>query len=176
MVSTSNDFAYALFSLAVENGKLKEFKNDLDCVKAVFSDNPDYVILLSSPSLSKAERTALIEKAFDKKVCELVKNFLKVLCEHNKIYMLDDCIKVFSELRKQAENRVTAHVFSAVPLDESQISKLKSNLEKKLGVEVKIRQKIDKSMIGGIRIEFEDKIIDGSIKKQLSEIKEVISG
>lgn len=176
MVSTSNDFAVALFMLAMEKNKLKEFKDDLDTVKSVFSENPDYAVLLSSPGVPKKERVALIDTAFGGSVCEDVVSFLKVLCEHNKVTVLFDCIRVFSELKKQAENRVTAKVYSAAPLDEEQLSRLKEQLTKRLGSTVKIKTQIDKTLIGGIKIEFEDKVIDASIKKRLHDIKEVISG
>lgn len=176
MVSTSNDFAVALFMLATEQNKLKEFHDDLDTVKTVFKENPEYAVLLSSPGVPKKERAALIDTAFGGNVCEDVVSFLKVLCEHNKVTMLFDCIRVFSELKKQAENRVTAKVYSAAPLDEEQMLKLKEQLSKKLGSTVKIKTYIDKTLIGGIKIEFEDRVIDGSIKKRLHDIKEVISG
>ncbi len=176
MLSTSNDFAAALFMLAVEEDKLNEIYNDLIKVKEAFRENPDYAVLLNSPSLSKAQRAELISGAFGSSIGEYTLNFLKVMCEHNRITGIDDCIKVFSALKKQAENRVTAKIYSAVPLDDTQLSRLKEKLQKKLSSEVKIKTFIDKNMLGGIKIEFEDKVIDGSVKKQLHDIKEVISG
>ena len=176
MISTSNDFAAALFMLAMEEDRLDEFYSDLIKVRDIFAENPDYTLLLSSPGIPKHERVEVIDAAFGKELCEPVLNFLKVLCEHNKAASLYDCVKVFGELRKQAENKVTAHIKTAVPLDEDQLARLKSILEKKLGSKVKMKPAIDKTMLGGIKIEFEDKVIDGSLDKQLSDIKEVISG
>ena len=176
MISTSNDFAAALFMLAMEENKLDEFQSDLLKVKDAFDENPDYVLLLSSPGIPKYERIAAIDKAFGEDLSEHVVSFIKVLCEHGKVTEIGECIKVFRELKKQAENRVTARVRSAVALDEDQVSRLKAILEKKLGSQVKIKQIIDKKVLGGVKIEFEDKVIDGSVKKQLHDIKEVISG
>ncbi len=176
MISTSNDFAEALFMLAVEKDCLKEFKSDLDKVKAVFSENPDYSLLLSSPDISNEKRAELIDAAFSSEIDEYIINFLKVLCKYNKIGLLEETVKIFSELKKQAENRVSAKVYSAVPLSDEQIEKLKDKLTAKLGSKVKIKTAIDPDIIGGIKIQFEDKIIDGSIKKQLKDIKEVITG
>lgn len=176
MMSTSNDFAFALFMLAVEKNKCDEFYDDLITIRTAFNANPEYAVLLSSPGVPKRERTALIDTAFGGRVDEDIVNFLKVLCEHNKVTEVFDCIKVFSELKKQSENQITAHVTSAIPLEEEQISRLKEQLTKKLGSNVRIKTAIDKHIIGGVKIEFEDKIIDGSIKRQLHDIKEVISG
>ena len=176
MISTSNDFAASLFMLAMEENKLDEYQSDLSAVKNAFDENPEYVLLLSSPGIPKHERIAAIDKAFGGKVNEYVLNFLKVLCEHGKVSVIDDCIKIFKNLKKQAENRITARVVSARPLDEEQLERLKESLSKKLGSQIKIKPVIDKSVIGGIKIEFDDKVIDGSVKKQLHDIKEVIGG
>ncbi|MBR5923517.1 MAG: F0F1 ATP synthase subunit delta [Clostridia bacterium] len=176
MISTSNDFAAALFMLAMEEDKLDVILSDLLKVKDAFDDNPDYILLLSSPGIPKRERLAAIDSSFGESLSEYTVNFLKVLCEHGKMTEIGECIKIFRELKKQAENRVTARVRSAVALDDAQTSRLKEILEKKLGSQVKIKQIIDKSMLGGVKIEFEDKIIDGSIQRQLHDIKEVISG
>ena len=176
MILASNDFAAALFMLATEEDKLDEIYDDLVKVKEVFRQNPDYVLLLNSPSLSKRERAELINAAFEGGIGEYALNFLKVMCEHNKITGIYDCIKVFSALRKQAENRITAKIYSAVPLSEEQLSRLKEKLHNKLSSEIKLKTVIDENMLGGIKIEFEDKVIDGSVRKQLHDIKEVISG
>ncbi|MBO4693534.1 MAG: ATP synthase F1 subunit delta [Clostridia bacterium] len=176
MISTSNDFASSLFMLAMEENKLSEYQSDLSIIKAVFDENPDYVLLLSSPGIPKNERTTALDKAFGNRINIYVLNFLKVLCEHGKVGALDDCIKIFGELKKQAENRITAKVTSAEPLDNEQTEKLKANLSKKLGCQVYIKPVVDRSILGGIKVEFDDKVIDGSIKKQLNDIKEVIGG
>ncbi|MBO4733929.1 MAG: F0F1 ATP synthase subunit delta [Clostridia bacterium] len=176
MISSSNDYANALFMVAVESDKLEVFANDLATVKKVFDENPNYAALLTSPNIPKSERQEVVDAAFGGKIDGYVLNFIKVLCDHNKIYELDACIRDFKALKKSAENRVTARVYTAVPLSESQERLLKEKLQKKFGVTVKIKPVIDKKMLGGVKVEIDGKVIDGSIKKQLHDIKEVISG
>ena len=176
MISSSNDYANALFMIAAEDGKLEDYNRDLSVVKQVFRENPDYALLLTSPNIPKSERQAVVDAAFGGKVDANILNFIKVLCDHNKISTLDDCIKDFNALRKASQNRVTAKVYTAVPITESQEQALKEKLQKKFGYTVKIKTVIDKNMIGGVRVEIDGKIIDGSVKRQLHDIKEVISG
>ena len=176
MISSSNDYANALFMIAAEDGKLEDYNRDLSVVKQVFRENPDYALLLTSPNIPKSERQAVVDAAFGGKVDANILNFIKVLCDHNKISTLDDCIKDFNALRKASPNRVTAKVYTAVPITESQEQALKEKLQKKFGYTVKIKTVIDKNMIGGVRVEIDGKIIDGSVKRQLHDIKEVISG
>ncbi|MBO4432282.1 MAG: F0F1 ATP synthase subunit delta [Clostridia bacterium] len=176
MISSSNDYANALFMIAVEDDKLETFSSDLSVIKQVFRENPDYALLLTSPNIPKSERQEAVDAAFGGKVDANILNFIKVLCDHNKIDTLDDCIKDFKALKKSAQNRVTAKVYTAVPISEAQEQALKEKLQKKFGMTVKIKSVIDKNMLGGVRVEIDGKIIDGSVKRQLHDIKEVISG
>lgn len=175
MISSSNDYATALFMLAAEEDKLSKFASDLKDIEKAFDENPDYLLLLSSPAVTQEERTEIIDAAFGETADKDIVNFIKVLCDHGKITELKEAVKDFKALKKSAENRVTAHVYTAVPLSESQEVKLKENLERRLKSTVKIKSVIDKSMLGGIIIKVDGKIIDGSIKEQLQSIKEVIS-
>lgn len=176
MISSGNDFAAAYFMLAVESGRLDEYAEDLAAIGRAFSENPDYMLLVTSPDIPASERAQAIDAAFGGKVNEHAVNFIKVLCEHKKINRLSECIKDFNALKKAAENRVTAYVYTAVPLSEEQEKRLKKTLEGKLDRTVKLKTVIDEKMIGGLRIEVDGKVIDGSIKRQLHDIKEVISG
>lgn len=175
MISSGNDYASALFMLAVERDRLKEFSNDLSIVGKVFRENPEYQLLITSPNIPKDERLRIIDSAFNDKVSEHILNFIKVLCEHNKIFSLEECIKDFNALKKQAENSITAHIYTAVPMDKVQVDKLKKALEKKFSKTVIIKSVVDKQMLGGVKIELDDNVIDGSVKRQLHDIKEVIS-
>jgi len=176
MISSSNDYANALYMIAAENGQLDEFMSDLSVIKKVFGDNPDYALLLTSPNIPKSERQAVVDAAFGGKVDKNILNFIKVLCDHNKIDKLDECIKDFKALKKSAENRLTARVYTAVPLEENQEQALKEKLQKKFGCTVKIKTVIDKKILGGARVEIDGKVIDGSIKRQLKDLREVITG
>lgn len=176
MITSGNDFASAFFMLAVENDRLDEYAEDLDIIGRAFRDNPDFSLLVTSPDIPESERLAVIDAAFGGRVSECSVNFIKVLCAHKKITLLDDCIKDFGALKKIAENRVTAYVYTAIPLTDGQKNAIKEKLQKKLGREVKIKSVVDNTMLGGVKIEVDSKIIDGSVKRQLHDIKEVISG
>lgn len=176
MMSSSNDYATALFMLAAENDLVGTIYDDLSVIKKVFAENPEYSLLITSPSIPKSERMEVIDSAFKGSLNQYTINFLKVLCEHNKISTLSECIKVYKQLKKSAENRVTAKVYTAVPLSDEQTEKLKEKLQAKFGATVNIKPVVDKKMLGGVKVEIDGKVIDGSIKKQLHDIKEVISG
>ena len=73
------------------------------------------------------------------------------------------------------ENVAVAKVTSSTELKEEEKTKLKEKLEKAYGKKVVLDVKVDKSLICGIVVEIDGKIIDGSIRKSLGNVKEVIS-
>ena len=101
MISSSNDYATALFMLSIENDSLNKFAADLNTVKSVFSENPEYALLLSSPAIKKSERTEIINSAFEGNIDRNIINFISLLCDHNKISSIFDCIKVKPSTKSQ---------------------------------------------------------------------------
>ena len=79
------EYASALFTLAVEEGKQKEYFASLETVKTVFAENGEYMDFLNSFSIPKSERIDAIEEAFGRSIEEYVVSFIKLLCEKDRI-------------------------------------------------------------------------------------------
>lgn len=175
MIATGNNYAEALFMLAREENSLEVFSESLESVAKAFSENPDYIRFLQSPNIPKRERISALEEAFGGRINGHILSFLQLLCEHGKIADFDECHNEFERLKKWAENTATAKVLSAVELSEVQKASLKAALEKRTGKAVVLETAVDSSLLGGLVVEIDGKLLDGSIKRNLSDIKEVIS-
>ena len=169
------EYASALFTLAVEEGKQKEYFASLETVKTVFAENGEYMDFLNSFSIPKSERIDAIEEAFGRSIEEYVVSFIKLLCEKDRISEFFECVEIYKELLDLYENVSVAKVTSSVELKDEEQKKLKEKLEKAYGKNVVLDIKVDKSLLCGIVVEIDGKIIDGSIKKSLGNVKEVIS-
>lgn len=176
MTETSKEYSKALFLLACEENCVDEYVEALKTVKALVEENEEYLELLASPALLLSERMSVIDDAFAKTFPENVVSFIKLLVENGHIKELSFFIDEFFELVLKASNRVTATVYSVVELDMDQKELLKQKLEKKYGKTVDFNFVIDKTLLGGLKVCFEDNTIDGSIEKRLQRIKGVISG
>ena len=148
---------------------------DLRTVKEIFDTFPEYIELLHSPAVSKEEKIELIDSAFSDRVNEHIVSFLKLMCENNRIEYLYSCFDVYEKLYNQVKRVIVANVTSAIELNENEKAKIKSKLEKKFGYKVELVCKIDEKIIGGIIIKTEDAILDGSLKRKMHDVKEVIS-
>ena len=175
MAQTNREYAEALFMLALEENQVGEYSQALGFVSNAIEKNPEYVDFLVSPAIPIAERLAAIDEAFQPSVPEHVLSFLKILCENRQAYLLSGCIEEFEKLVQASSNRTTAIVYSVVDLNESQKEALCKKLEQICGKNIDLVCLKDASLIGGIKIEVDGKIFDGSIKQRLHEVKEVIN-
>lgn len=174
MTDMSNEYGTALFMLANENSAEQEYAGALEKVSKVFNENPEYIDFLASPSIPLKERTDAIEQAFTGAVPEYIINFLQILCEKGHIKSFESCVTEYNKLLDALQNIVTAHVSSAVELTESEKESLRLKLEKIRGASVVLECCVDKSLIGGIIVEIEGKVIDGSLRRRLHEVKDVM--
>ena len=173
MTQTNNDYAKALIDLAVEEKALDEYWASLFEIKNLVENFPEYLELLACPALTLSERLACIDEAFGA-LPEKVVSFLKLLCENGVIKTLCECIDDFELLKTQMQNTAVATVYFADVLSDEQMSALKSKLEAKYKKDIVLECVQDKSLIGGIKVEIEGEILDSSVKKHLSQVKEVI--
>lgn len=177
MIQTEREYAEALFLVAVEEtDSIDRYVSALELVKQVVSENPDYIELLSSPAIPLKERVASIDEAFGTSVPENVLSFLKILCENGRFGVIFDCIDEFKKLSMAVSDRTSARIYSAVALNDEQKRNICVKLSALTKKTVEPEYIIDKALIGGIKIEVDGKIFDGSIKHRLDEVKDVITG
>lgn len=174
MTEICNEYATALFSLALEDKCEKEYCDCMCVVSDIFKEQPDYLEFLSCPSIPADERTKAIDDAFGSMPEHMV-SFLKILCEKGRLVCFEECFEIYKKLLSEHEKRKTAIVTSAVELTDSEKSALIKKLSDKEGCIVTLECKVDASIIGGLIIETGGKVIDGSIRTKLSEVKDVIT-
>lgn len=162
-------YADALFELCSEDNSYDEVHENLNECSKVFSDNPDLIKLMSAPTMTAEEKINILSKIFDD--CGIVYNLLCILAEKNRAgyvcQIADSFNKLYNELKNIAEMTVT----TCIPLDETMRQKLISKLSEKFGKTVKITEKIDKSIIGGVIVEYGNLQMDNSVRTKLASVR-----
>lgn len=175
MNKTSNEFAEALFSLAMETHAEQDTLVALHLVRDSFAEQPDALAMLASPAIPKEERCKALENAFDQHVPQHVMGYLDLLCRNGRMLQLEESIRRFEELYDTANRLSTAVVTSAVELSDTEKKQLKHRLETKLNRTIRLVCQVDASLLGGAVVQVDGKVIDGSLKHKLHEIKEVMN-
>ncbi len=175
MTETSRSYAEAMFSLATETTSVPATLEALTFARDELYNTEGALELLASPAIAKDERQAVLEKAFEGRLPQHVLNLLCVMVDHGCIRELDDCVKAFRELHDAALKLSTAQVTSAVPLTKAEEAELAAQLTKKLGRTIRLTCDVDASLLGGMIVRVDGKVIDGSLRHKLQQIKEVMN-
>lgn len=176
MTGTSKEYAEALFMLAEESGSEEDWGQALELIRKMFQENPEYMDFLGSPAIPRRERTQAIREAFQGAIPEAVEAFLCLLCEKGHIRSFEECREAYQVLYQEQHAVSVAQVTSVVALTDQEQEQLKSKLEKMCGHRVELECSLDKHLLGGIVVRIDGKIIDGSLKHRLHQIKEVVTG
>ena len=169
-------YSQILFELSQERKKTKSYLSNSVTIYKLY-ENKDYKKLnnlLSNLSFSLEEKEKIIDKLFFKKLDVYYLNFLKVLASRNDYKHLPNILKKFIHLASVSLNEKIGTVYSISNLSSLQLSKIEKALGKKLNRKITLENKIDESLIAGIKIVFEDLEIDKTIKYKLQDISNIL--
>ncbi len=170
-------YAKALFQVGKEENALDSFNSALVEMAAIYVQVPEVVDALTNPLYPLEAREKVMEHLLAKmQASAMVANFMKLLVQKRRANVLPDIAEVFQALVDVERNMCRGTVTSAAPLSGALNSKIKATLEKITGKQVLLRTEIDPSIIGGIVAQVGDLVLDGSIKTQLTGLKESIKG
>lgn len=169
------EYALALFSIVLESREPAQIYSDMEMIEALIKENPEYIDYLVNSSIPKSERVNNLRQTFEGSVCEPVFAFLNVLLEHRDINVLLSAIEEFRSLYEDYMNVADAVVTSAVELTDEQKNKLTAKLSAVTGRKIRATYVIDGSIIGGLSVTVDGRLYDGSIRKNLKNLKEVMS-
>ena len=128
MSDRNREYAEALYALAMETNQEKAYLEALRTVADAMGAQPEYIEVLSAPSIPLDERCALLAQAFEGAVPEQVLSFVQLLTAHGRIRSLPACVEEYRLLYQAAVAMSTAYVTSAVALTEAQQSALAEKL------------------------------------------------
>lgn len=171
----SSVYANALFSLAGEQGDtvMQETRSDLRQTALFFSLNPDLTRLLSLPTLSVEERTGIAGKIFGEQ--GLSAKLLFLLIDHNRVPFIGEIADEFDRRMLDYQNTEDVKVTTAVAMTPEQKERLRAALSERLHRVIRISEHIDRSILGGVIVQYGDTRIDNSVKFRLDALKEQLS-
>jgi F-type H+-transporting ATPase subunit delta len=168
--TVARPYAEAAFRLADGAGALANWSDTLAALAQVAVD-ARVRAAIADPNQSGAKIAGLFISILSGKLSGEAENFVRVLAENNRLELLGEIRAQFHALKNEREGVVEAEVISAFDLDAGQLADLAQRLEKKTGRKVKAKVRVDKDLIGGVRIVIGDKVIDGSARGQLAALE-----
>lgn len=176
MTRICEEYAAALFALAAEENAKREVADSVTVLRTLTAEYPDYVDLLATPTVPLDERCRVIDEALSGRLHEYAVSFVKLLCERGRIRELPECIDEYLKLYEASDGIASAEVTSAVELSDAQKNALREKLEARLSRRVELKCEVDASLLGGIVVRVDGKVMDGSLKRRLSDVGGIIGG
>lgn len=172
IVTTLNRrYAKSLLDLALERNALEEVKEDMAYVLQVIESSRDLRILLKSPVVNADKKGTILREILGKDVSELTYAFINIVLAKSREAELEGIASGFRNLYRKHMGIEEAVITSAHELTDKQREEIRTKLKDVTGSSIEIKEMIDPSMIGGVKIRVGDRQYNGSIAYQLDQLK-----
>jgi F-type H+-transporting ATPase subunit delta len=174
MTQVGSIYGEALYDLAKEENLTDPILQQIAALKESFAAEPDFLRLLTAPSLSKEERCRILDDSFRGKTHEYVLNFLKILVERGYVRHFDDCCSAYRDHYNRDHGILPVVAVSAVALTQAQSDKLTAKLSAITGKIVQLQNRVDPGILGGIRLDYDGKCLDNTVSHRLDAVRHLL--
>jgi len=175
--SLAGRYASALFDLARDQRQIDAVGKSLEALGQALVDSRDFNELVTSPLVSRQEACKSLA-ALAPSLCldPITTNFVGVLARNGRKNQLRPVIRAFRRLASEHRGETTADVITARPLNDDQLSNLKTQLRARAGNDVNIDATVDPAILGGIIVKLGSQQIDASIRTKLNRLALAMKG
>ena len=171
ITAIAEKYAQAYYELSEEKDLTGYFRYDLWAISKLIKECHELRLLLEHPIIEQKAKKSIIEEVLTNKVNPLSINLMKLLIDRNRVSIIHIMAEKFIEIYNTKNNIVPVQVITAISLNEHLKNLIGEKLAALLDKTVELESKVDETIIGGVLLKIDDKIIDGSIKGRLESIK-----
>ncbi|SDX99196.1 ATP synthase F1 subunit delta [Lachnobacterium bovis] len=172
----SKTYGDALFGVAVEEGRIGQFLDEVKAIRTALQENEDLNKLMNHPKIDKDEKVIILKNCFEKFVSKEIIGLLSMLVEKEHYNEVDKVLEYFIDQVNEYKGIGIAKITTAIELSKNQ----KDEIERKLLSTTDYNRfemyfNIDPSIIGGMVIRIGDRVVDSSVKTKLYDLTRDLS-
>ena len=168
-------YGQGLYALAKEEGLEQTILQQLQTLDSAFAEEPAFIKLLASANMPKQERTQILDESFREKVHIYVLNFLKLLTEKGYIRHFFACYQAYRQQYNADNGILEVCAVAAISMTDDQKASLTEKLAAITGKQIDLVCKVDTAVLGGIRLSYDGKQVDGTLKGRLDAIGKTLA-
>jgi F-type H+-transporting ATPase subunit delta len=173
--AVTSRYAAALADVAMEQKNADALRSDLASFVDAFSSSADLRNVLESPAVSHEAKRNVVEKLSERmNLAPAVRNFVYLLVDHRRTEMLQEIQEAFQTELNARLGIAEAEVTSARELSDEEKNQLNAALERRTGKKIEARFSKDESLVGGVVVRVGSTVYDGSVREQLTRLREQI--
>jgi len=164
-------YGQALFELALEMNSLEAWQNQAKGIIEVFKSNPELSDFFGAVKISNAEKTKMIHTLFDGRIDRMMIHFLCLLQDKKRMNKTGEILQQFILLGNQERGILNGTVLSARKLSKEEIERIEEAMTARMKKKVELVNRVDASLISGVRVVIGNEVIDGSMKSRIETLK-----
>ncbi len=167
----ANRYAEALLGAVEDDQRLDAICDELRAISALVSDNAQLKAFLEGPNIVESHKHDFVKKIFGEKVERETLDFLRLLLHKHRIDHLEEIADEFTRMVEARRNQVRVQVTTAFELPPDMRERLKRALDATIDKDCLVQTRIDPRVLGGVVAVIEDRVIDGSLRSSLGELR-----
>lgn len=171
-------YATSLFELVQQQGGQSAIEStfaELEDIMELARSNAQFNEFLSSRILPAKVREESLRRIFGGRASAHVVNFLLVLNQKDRLGHLIPIVAAFDQLMQETFGRVEVDVYTASPISPQELTLIQDRLRRAIGKEPIVHPYTDNSMIGGLKLQIGDQLIDASVATSLRKLREQLA-
>lgn len=167
-------YGYALFEIAKSEGKVDIFLQELGEVSNILGSSVELKEFLRHPSITNGDKKKVIKQIFKDKVDIEITRLVTTLLEHDRVEQIRRVYYDYKYLVYKERGMKIAYVTTAVKMTEKEVEGIKKKLSNKYKKGIEVQNIVDPEVIGGVYLKLGDKVIDGTIRGKLQDMKKTL--
>jgi F-type H+-transporting ATPase subunit delta len=169
-------YATALAELAGTAGGVETVERELAQVLDLLDRSGEICDFLTNPQVPEKAQRAALEDLLRGRISPMLLHWLLILFEQGAWRRLRETAEAFYVLAGVRSEVAAAEVTAAVPLTPGQVASIEQAVGAWLGRPVRLRLRVDRSVIGGVAVRVGNRIIDGTVAHRLEGMREALLG
>lgn len=167
----ANRYATAILNTATSEGKASDIDRDLQMILQTFKTSSELRAILRSPVVSAFHKKRIVEELWSESIDPLTMEFLKLVISKGREAYVLEIVHAFDKRFDTQQNLVRVDITSAVTLDDKERKNVLDAVSKRMGMNAIGTFSVDPSVLGGISIRIGDTVLDGTLKRQLEQLR-----
>ena len=172
---TSERYSRALFEISKESNQLDKVEHDVKNFKLLIQSSSDFKNFVKDPTQTIDQQTEVINLLAKKlEFSKILINFFLLLVKKRRIFFSEKITNSFLRLCSKKRGEVKVSLISSKELTKKDLDEISKELSQSMGAILKFDYKVDKELIGGLKLQLGSFMIDTSIKNKLKKYKQLM--